>query len=555
MTEPLPTLQPPPMVDPIDRLRITPFAGLTASASRRTRRTVRSREILLALGPAVVALSLGLLAFDGVQRARESRALVGRTRDVLIRTMATFSTLQDAETGQRGYLLTSDPAYLGPYDRATAALPRDTLALRALLHDSPLQQRRLDTLEILARRKMDELATSITIHRESGPAQSMAVVRSNAGKETMDAIRRVIGTMTTSERALLDERLANEEARGRVVSIILVAGTIAAGLFSLALTGRLLFFANAQARLAAELEDQNLQLEQQGLELEMQSQQLQDQATELELQNEELRTATEELMQSGAELEATNEALAERTSAAEAARVLADSANQAKSNFLAMMSHELRTPLNAIAGYTQLMQLGVPEPVSDAHLDYLDRIQQSQYHLLGVINSVLNFARVEAGTLAYDIQDVVVETLLAGVEPLVITQARARRHVYSCEPCDRALVVRADAEKTMQILINLVSNSIKFTAPGGVIAMSAEAVDGMAHLRVRDTGPGIPPDKQGVIFDPFLQLDTSRTRTTEGTGLGLSISRELARGMGGDLTVQSTVGVGSIFTLALPRAV
>jgi signal transduction histidine kinase len=154
----------------------------------------------------------------------------------------------------------------------------------------------------------------------------------------------------------------------------------------------------------------------------------------------------------------------------------------------------------------------------------------------------------------YDTTDVVVGVLLAGVEPLIAPQVAARGHLYHCEPCDRTLVVRADADKAMQILINLLSNSIKFTPTGGSITMSAEALDGVAAIRVHDTGPGIPDDKKAAIFDPFIQLDTSRTRTSEGTGLGLSISRNLARGMGGDLTVESTLGLGSTFTLTLPRA-
>jgi len=352
----------------------------------------------------------------------------------------------------------------------------------------------------------------------------------------------------------LEERQAIEDAWGRVVSIILIGGTLAAALFSLLLTGRLLRFAETQRGLVDELEDQNVQLERQRIELELQTQQLQDQAAELEMQNDEMKSATEELMQNATELETLNQQLAERTSAAESARVAADAANGAKSSFLAMMSHELRTPLNAIAGYTQLMQLGVPEPAPKAHQQYLARIQQSQYHLLGVINSVLNFARIEAGTVAYDIQDVDVDALITGVEPLIAPQALARGHTYTCLPCEHTLTVSADADKATQILLNLLSNSIKFTPRGGNITLWVVAHDDRAEISVRDTGPGIPADKQSVIFDPFLQLDTSRTRTSEGTGLGLSISRNLARGMNGDLTVESATGAGSTFVLTLPLA-
>ena len=370
----------------------------------------------------------------------------------------------------------------------------------------------------------------------------------------MDSLRSVLGRVSAHERELLERRQSDEDHRDRIVSIILIAGTILAALFSLALTGRLFRLARNKARLAHDLDERNQELETQGLELELQAEQLHDQAAELEVQNEELRTATDDLAHSSSELAALNTLLGERTRAAEVAREAAEAANEAKSHFLAMMSHELRTPLNAIAGYTQLMQMGVPEPVPAAHHEYLARIQQSQYHLLGVINSVLNFARIEAGTLTYDITDVAVEKLLEGIEPLIAPQARARGHHYACEPCERSLVVLADFEKSTQILLNLLSNAIKFTPAGGSIAVSAEALIGVAAIHVRDNGVGIPADKRDAIFDPFLQLDTSRTRTADGTGLGLSISRNLARGMGGDLVVASTLGSGSTFTLTLPRA-
>ena len=274
-------------------------------------------------------------------------------------------------------------------------------------------------------------------------------------------------------------------------------------------------------------------------ELEAQNADLQEQAAELEAQTEELETSTQEL--------------AEQTKAAEQARESAEAANRAKSDFLAMMSHELRTPLNAIAGYAQLMQLGVPEPVPAAHRDYLARIQMSQHHLLGVINSVLNVARLEAGVVEYHMHDVPVSTLLDAVEPLIAPQARAKQLRYTCVPCDRSLVVRADADKVAQVLLNLISNAVKFTPAGGEITLLAEEQGHRVAIRVRDTGIGVPLDKQRMIFDPFVQVDQSRTRTTDGAGLGLAISRELARGMGGDLECVSEPEAGSTFTLYLQR--
>ncbi len=503
--------------------------------------------------------------FDGIRRARESRALVTHTRDVIERGLSTLSAIQDAETGERGFVITGEPRYLEPYDNGVKSLQTDTTRLRALTRDDAAQQKRIDSLDVLILERMSLLAKGVEFRRVAGLDSASTIVRSGRGKELMDAIRVQLAEVMASERALLQQREATEADHDRVVTLILGIGTLAAVILSLMLNGMLLRSATTETRLSREVESRNVQLEEQNLELEMQSQQLQEQATELEMQNEELQATTETLADQATELEMQTEqlestirALDAETQSAEAARAAAEVANRAKSDFLATMSHELRTPLNAIAGYAQLMQLGVPEPVPPAHHEYLTRIQQSQRHLLGVINSVLNFARIEAGSVVYDMADVSIAMLLAEVEPLVAPQMQARGHDYACLPCDPTLVVRADPDKVRQVLLNLLSNAIKFTPPGGQITLSAEGLvddpsERLAAIRVRDTGLGIPADKLNSIFDPFVQVDTSRNRVAEGTGLGLAISRELARGMGGDLVVESAVGVGSTFTVTLPR--
>jgi len=529
-------------------------------------RARRRRRALIALGPAIIVLILGVTMFDGIRRARESRDAVALTRDVLDTVQSTLSALQDAETGERGFIITGDDSYLEPYDRGVARLRADTTSLRALTRDNPHQQARLDSLERLIRARMELLANAITLRRGAGLDSAATIVRSGSGKRLMEAARAQVADIARAEEELLDHRQQVEARHDKIVTVLLVAGTLGVVLLSLVLNGILVRSAEREATLARALETRNAQLQEQNLELELQSQQLQDQAAELEMQNEELQTTSETLAEQAVEmemqaeqLEATVRALDAETRAAEAARTAADLANRAKSDFLATMSHELRTPLNAIAGYAQLMQLGVPEPVPQAHHEYLSRIQQSQRHLLGVINSVLNFARIEAGTVVYEIRDVAIAAVLAEVEPLVAPQVQARGHRYECLPCDPSLMVRADPDKVRQILLNLLSNAIKFTPAGGRIVLSAEALvddptERFAAIRVRDTGLGIPADKLSTIFDPFVQVETSRSRATEGTGLGLAISRELARGMGGDLVVDSTVGSGSTFTLTLPRS-
>ncbi len=302
-----------------------------------------------------------------------------------------------------------------------------------------------------------------------------------------------------------------------------------------------------QAQAEIELQKEHLQqandrLEAQALELEMQHQQLQEQAEALEAASEELRTI--------------NEALLTRTEEAEHLRAVAEEANQAKSAFLAVMSHELRTPLNAISGYTQILEMGIHGPVTDAQRETLGRIDRSQRHLLRLINDVLNLARIEAGHVDYVIENVPVRELVAGVAPMIEPQLDQKGMTFEIDLAPD-LVVRVDREKGEQILLNLLSNAVKFTSSGGRVTVDAiRAVNfpDRLCLRVTDTGIGIPQDKLEAVFQPFIQVDVTRTRAAEGSGLGLAISRDLARGMDGDLTVESTVGEGSTFTLLLPLA-
>ena len=241
---------------------------------------------------------------------------------------------------------------------------------------------------------------------------------------------------------------------------------------------------------------------------------------------------------------------------AEEARARADEANRAKSEFLAAMSHELRTPLNAIGGYAELIDLGVRGPVTPDQHEDLRRIRRSQQHLLGIINDLLNFSRIDAGQIDYDYADIPLDEIFDGVAQMIAPQAAAKGIHFEARACGPAVVVRVDRVKTEQILVNLLSNAVKFTASGGRVTLRCGRTgERDVGVDVADSGSGIAPDQLERIFEPFVQVGRSLTSTREGAGLGLAISRELARAMGGEITVASTVDVGSTFTLQLPRAV
>jgi Signal transduction histidine kinase len=286
----------------------------------------------------------------------------------------------------------------------------------------------------------------------------------------------------------------------------------------------------AAARMAA-LEESNHLLQTQARQLEHQTNEARELAHELALTNEELRAVISE---------------------ARKAWAAADAANRSKAEFLTVMSHELRTPLNSIGGYVDLLEMELRGPLTKAQKSDLARIRRSQHHLLGIINDILNFTRLEATEVKFDIIDVPLRALIADLDAVVSSLARAKSLSYRCNSPAGTVYVRADPDKLRQIMINLLSNAVKFTPEGGRIRVSSTLNQKSVSIHVEDNGPGIPRDKHEAVFEPFVQLDRGLTRTTDGTGLGLAISRGLARGMGGDVQLRSDVGVGSVFTVTIP---
>lgn len=880
------------MLDEAGRTRTAPKLTLSATAllsrgdpiepdhhvARRSRRLVPRlvhwsalQRLAATLGSSVVVLLFAGLVYYGLGRQAAGRAAVAHTHRVIEAVELVLARLTDAETGQRGYLLTGRERYLEPYALAEQDAVRGIAALRLLTEDNPAQLARLDTLAALARAKFAELDTTLTLERTAGHAAALALLDSDRGKRIMDSARGVAASMERSETELLAAHTAREVRIATRVRWTLVAGSLLAVAMALLINTLLARDAAAQERSARELDAQNSRLEEQALELELQNRQLQEQAVEVETQQQHLQEQAAELETQTEELSATNHALEEavealrideerlrlalragrlgawewdlrenavvwspelerihglepgtfegtldayrrhlhpddrervlqatasaverraphyllhrivrtdgevrwieahgrfvidsagspvrlvgtcvdvtdrqraeddlrfivqasevlassldyettlaavarlavptladwcavdivepagtlvrlavehpdpekvamarelqtrypgdpnaplgrynvlRTGVAESmseipgelvaaaacdpeqlrmiralglrsymavplaargsvlgvlsfvsaesgrrytssdvalaghlahraalaiessrlftditeSRRAAEAANAAKSEFLATMSHELRTPLNAISGYVDLLAMELRGPVTDAQREDLTRIKKNGQHLLALINDILNLSRIEAGRLDLDLTDVALADVLENVEAFMAPQMREKGLTYACARGGAGLAVRADAEKLQQILLNLLTNACKFTAPGGEVVIEYHAIqtiparddeaprepDGARPIlvRVRDSGRGIPADKLASIFEPFVQIDRHSTHESQqGVGLGLAISRDLARAMGGELIAESVVGEGSTFDLTLP---
>jgi signal transduction histidine kinase len=477
-------------------------------------------RLAVVVGPPTLVAVLAVSVLLSARRYQAAREWVRHGEAVRAAALVTLSHAQDAETGQRGFLLTGDSAYLAPFAAGTTGVAVDTERLRRLTRDNAAQQRRLDTVGVLVRAKFAELDSTIRLRAAGRADDALAVVRAGAGKREMDSLRAQLGRVVATEDSLLAARDRTEARAARRGLAVVVLGALLTALLTTLVVRLLARAAARHAAQAAELEAANLHL--------------QEQAVELEAQQTELERQTDELLE----------------------------ANRAKSELLSTMSHELRTPLNAIAGYTQLIDMEIHGPVSAAQRDALARITRAQQHLLSLINDILNLSRIEAGKLDYDMQAVVPADAVADVVPMIEPQLSAKGVALAVDDSLAAAApMWADRDRLRQVLLNLLSNAAKFTPPNGRVVVDAVAPgDGAAlvGLRVRDTGRGIPADKLAAVFGPFVQVHRDVAgrdgSSLQGTGLGLTISRDLVRGMGGELELESRVGEGSSFTILLRRA-
>jgi signal transduction histidine kinase len=236
----------------------------------------------------------------------------------------------------------------------------------------------------------------------------------------------------------------------------------------------------------------------------------------------------------------------------EAARKEAEAANRIKTELFARLSHEFRTPLHAVSGYLEILQQNIHGGLTHDQRHDVERIHQAQEHLMALVNMILDFAKLEGGPIELSMAEIPIEETLRAADTLLEPQFAKKAICYTHHPGNPTLTVFADREKVQQIILNLLANAMRFTPSGGAVDLDWRIENESVIVRVRDTGPGIPDDKAEQIFEPFVQLREPGSVPSGGTGLGLAISRDLARAMGGEVSVKSSIGAGSVFTLTLP---
>jgi len=663
---------------------------------------------------AVLAIvAIAVLSYRSLGWRAEGMRLVAHTLEVTRDLDALLSTYKDAETGQRGYLLTGEAKYLEPYDAATSAIVQRVARLRQMIADNPHQLERLAALQGFSDQKMAELKQTIELRRAGRTKEALAVVDTDRGKQAMDSLRATVGDMKEAEQALLVERTRESERVGNLSVTIVVGGSVLLLLLVIGaalMSGRdfltqrreawlrageselgrqtqgadalgvlgdriaaflgqyvearvaAVYFAGAAGQLRrvgafglpADAADQEpggltreafrrnavvdtadvpadffpvsagtgkararrlivapttadgvpngvlelgffagvlptdlallrLLAERIGLalravqdrtalrdaleETQRQAEELQTQQEELSVQNEELEQQSRVLQDSQArlenqqaELEQINAHLEEQTQAVERQRddlVRAQGelqrASTYKSEFLANMSHELRTPLNSSLILAKLLAENREGNLTAEQIKFAETIYSAGNDLLTLINDVLDLSKIEAGKLEVRPEQVAVSRLVEELGDVFrpVAQNKSLDLSLRVEGGAPAALV-TDPTRLQQVLKNLLSNALKFTERGGV-SLTMRRADGRVAFEVKDTGIGIPAQHHQTIFEAFRQADGTTNRKYGGTGLGLSISRDLARLLGGELTLESAPGRGSTFTLLIPE--
>jgi len=459
-------------------------------------------------------VALGILALLSASDYWSTRTFlvtseeVNHAHEVVEQLDHLLAEMTDAETGQRGYLITGSVRYLAPYERATARIADTLHAIRVLTADGSAEEERLNRLVPQVASRLAIMRETIDLYDREGLAAARQHVLTDRGKTVMDDIRKLVGEMDRAERMVLLDRGAYAHASARLTRVVvLVSDLLALGLVGSSYVIAMRGLAERRRHVVA-VEEARGQAERQAGELAV-----------LARDRDEARRAAQE-------------------------------ASRLKSEFLAHTSHEIRTPMTALVGYTEL--LGDPDLSPAERAEGLATIRRNGEHLMTIVNDILDLSKIESGRMT--IERMACSPFALVAEVAAVLRPRAAHDGLDVEVGYRSPLpetIETDPTRLRQILLNLVGNAIKFTPRGSVRLEVGPVEDTRLCFEVIDTGIGLDAEQQARLFTAFSQADASTTRRFGGTGLGLAISKRLAGMLGGDLRVRSLPGEGSTFTLTI----
>lgn len=443
-----------------------------------------------------------LLAYRATRTLIENERRVAHTQDIIFELNETLSAVKDAETGQRGFLLTSVNDYLEPYNKAVSNIEDNLKRIDDLTDDGSVQDQNLKLLRQKVSEKLAELAETIRLRQQSGPEAALQVVLSGKGRETMEEIRQIIGTMQVEENRQFQARTdESERSATQAIATFWLTGLLSAAMLGL--------FYNQIRKNSAE--------------------------------RNKLLTAEQ-----SARLSAENayqEALA--------ARNAAENANRLKDEFLATVSHELRTPLNSILGWATMLRRSEFDPATtNRALETIERNARSQAQL---IEDLLDVSRIVSGKLRLDVRPLELAPIIEAAIEAVHPAAEAKQIVLRQVIDSNAGTVSGDSERLQQVIWNLLTNAIKFSPKNGKVELRLERVGSFVQIVVKDSGKGIEPEFLPHVFEVFRQAEGQITRAEGGLGLGLAIVNKIVEMHGGSVKAESAgENQGATFTVQLP---
>ena len=459
-------------------------------------------------------VALGILALLSASDDWSTRTFlvtseeVNHAHEVVEQLDHLLAEMTDAETGQRGYLITGSVRYLAPYEQATTRIADTLHAIRVLTSDGSAQGERLNRLVPQVASRLAIMRETMDLYDREGLAAARQHVLTDRGKTVMDDIRKLVGEMDRAERMVLLDRGAYAHASARLTRVVvLVSDLLALGLVGSSYVIAMRGLAERRRHVVA-VEEARGQAERQAGELAV-----------LARDRDEARRAAQE-------------------------------ASRLKSEFLAHTSHEIRTPMTALVGYTEL--LGDPDLSPAERAEGLATVRRNGEHLMTIVNDILDLSKIESGRMT--IERMACSPFALVAEVTAVLRPRAAHDGLDVEVGYRSPLpetIETDPTRLRQILLNLVGNAIKFTPRGSVRLEVGPVEDTRLRFEVIDTGIGLDAEQQARLFTAFSQADASTTRRFGGTGLGLAISKRLAGMLGGDLRVRSLPGEGSTFTLTI----